>query len=286
MAGKLATSWALSKQTLEVLKQDKQLVIFPLMSSIACLLVIASFAVPIWATTDFQQLQKDPNAWKSPAHYAVLFAFYLVNYFVIAFFNSGLVACAMNRFNGEDASVEAGLKAAARRFPQILGWAIFAATVGMVLRAISERAGIVGKIVIGLIGLVWTVATYFVVPVLVVEGVGPIEAVKRSAGIIRKTWGESLITNLGLGALSLLCFLVALVPLAIGIGLTIVSQSAVPVLVGVGVTLVFLVLAALVTSTLQVILQAALYRYAATGLIPEPFDGDLLKQVFRRKKDK
>lgn len=291
MAGKFARSWALSKQAVQVLHHDKQLMIFPILSSAAALLVLASFALPIWATVDFQHIagRTGPRGGghlvvtHRPEYYAVIFAYYLANYFVIAFFNSALVACVMNRFNGEDSSAGAGLRVAASRLPQILGWALVSATVGMVLRTLSERAGLIGKIVIGLVGFVWTVATYFVVPVLVVEGVGPIEAVKRSAEVIRKTWGESLVTNIGLSALSFLCFLVAIIPTLIGAGLTVALQSPVPIIVGGAITVLALIFAALVTSTLSVIFQAALYRYAATGLIPEPFDGELLKSAFRTK---
>lgn len=289
MFDRMARSWELSKQSWRVLRSDKQLVLFPLISSIACILVLASFAVPVLATMDFQAISNhkpgDPPP-VQPIHYVVLFAFYFANYAVIAFFNAALIACAMRKFEGESAGLGDGLRVAGARLPQILGWALVAATVGMVLRAISERAGLIGKIVISLIGFVWTVATYFVVPVLVVEGVGPIEAVKRSAGVIRKTWGEALVVNIGLGALSMVGFLVSLAPLAAGIGLTIATESAAPAIIGGAAMIMMLVLLALVTSTLKMILVAALYRYAATGLVPEQFDGALLKQMFRKKKEK
>ena len=280
MAGKFARSWALSKQAVAVLKHDKQLMIFPILSAIAALVVLASFALPIWATIDFHQLStragpRGAEHWQirhNPAYYALTFAFYLANYFVIAFFNSALLACVMNRFDGKDTTVGAGLRAAAARLPQILGWALLSATVGMVLRALSERAGVVAKIVISLVGFVWTVATYFVVPVLVVEGVGPIEAVKRSAEVIRKTWGESLVTNIGLGALSTVVFLIAVIPTIIGVVLTGMQESAVQIIIGGGITVLALILWALISSTLSVILQAALYRYAATGMVPDPFN--------------
>ncbi len=287
MFERIGRSWELGKQSWAVLRSDKQLVVFPLLSSAACLLVLASFALPVAMTVDWSQLSERQegvrHASENPLYYAVVFAFYFANYAVIAFFNAALIACAMRKFNGEDASVSAGLSVAASRLPQILGWALVAATVGMVLRMISERSGLLGKIVIGLIGFVWTIATYFVVPVLVVEGAGPIEAVKRSAGVMRKTWGETLVANIGLGAISILGFLVSLVPLAVGIGLTIATGSPWPVALGGGLMLLMLVGLSLVTSTLQMIIVAALYRYAATGLVPEQFDGQLLKQVFRRK---
>jgi hypothetical protein len=289
MFDKVSRSWALSKQSWSVLRSDKQLVLFPLLSSLACILVLISFAVPVFFAVDWTQFQnasRDNPPKLTPAYYVGLFLFYFVNYFVIAFFNAGLIGCAMKKFEGEEVSVGLGLRIAASRLPQILGWALISATIGMILRAISERAGLIGKIVISLIGFVWTIATYFVVPVLVVEKVGPIEAVKRSAGIIKKTWGETIVINVGLGALSMVGFLVSLVPLFVGVGLTIAFRTVVPVIAGGLAMLLMLVTLALISSTLSVILTAALYRYAATGLVPEQFDGQLLKQMFRNKKDK
>ncbi len=289
MFERISRSWALSKQSWHVLKSDKQLVIFPLISSIACLLVLASFALPVIAMTDFEALKNhkegDPIPMlQGPTYYILLFAFYFVNFTVISFFNAALIGCAMRKFEGEEASVATGLKIAASRLPQILGWAAINSTIGMILRMIAENSGIIGRIIIGLIGFVWTIATYFVVPVLVVEKIGPIDAVKRSAFIIKKTWGESLVINVGLGAVSVAGFFLSLVPLALGIALAISTDTWQPLAVGAGVMIMMLILLALVTSTLKVILVAAVYRYAATGLVPEQFDGDLLKKVFRDKK--
>lgn len=287
MASAFLRSWTLGKQSLSVLRENKSLMIFPIMSAIACILVMASFAVPAILTVDWQALSNDEAQReamvRSPIQYAILFAFYFVNYTVIAFFNAALVACVMRYYDGKPATVGDGIRVALSRLPQILGWALISATVGMILRAIAERSGVVGRIVIGLIGFVWSVATYFVVPVLVVEGVGPIEAIKRSGATIRRTWGESLVTNLGLGAMSFLAFMVALIPVAVGGAISIATESPWAVAVGGALTVVLLVAATLVTSTLQVILVAALYRFASSGQVPAQFEGDLLKRAFREK---
>jgi hypothetical protein len=292
MAGRIANSWNLAKQTLAVLRGDKQLIVFPILSTAAALVIMASFAVPIALSIDWHAFQshnqhvRDSQAFRTPLYYALAFGFYFANFFVVTFFNSALVACVMNRFKGQDSSVGAGLRAACARLPQILLWSAFAATIGMVLRAISERMGLIGKIVIALVGVVWTVATYFVVPVLVVEGVGPIEAVKRSVATIKKTWGESIITGLGMGALSTAMALIALAPVCFGAALAIATNSPYPLLIGGAISVMAMVLVALISSTLKVILQAALYRFAATGEVPAPYDAALLQQVFKQKKQK
>jgi hypothetical protein len=288
MFDRIARSWELSKQSWNVLRSDKQLVLFPLLSSAACLIVLVSFALPVFFVLgpEFQNRQPNQPVDLPPSYYVISFLFYFVNYFVIAFFNAALIGCAMKKFEGEEVSVGLGLRIAASRLPQLLGWALVSATIGMILRAISERAGLVGKIVIALMGFVWTIATYFVVPVLVVEKIGPFAAVKRSAAIMRKSWGETIVVNVGLGALSMVGFLVSLIPLGIGIALTITMQSPVPVIIGGAIMVLMLMALALISSTLSVILTTALYRYAATGLVPVQFDGQLLKQMFRNKKDK
>jgi hypothetical protein len=284
--GSFSNSWALARQSWRVLVEDKRLVVFPIMSAAACLLVMASFAVPVILSTNLGAWTNQNHVQATlhqPAAYLVAFAFYFVNFAVIAFFNAALIGCAMLKFDGQPAGVGDGLRIAASRLPQILGWALVAATVGMVLRAISERAGFIGRIVISLVGMAWSIATYFVVPVLVAEGVGPIEAVKRSTAVIRKTWGESLVANLGLGAVSLLGFLASLTPLGVGIALTAAAQSPWPAVGGAAVMVVMLIGVALISSTLQMILLAALYRFAATGTVPGGFDGQLLSRAFRTK---
>lgn len=294
MFERMSRGWELTKQSWAVLRTDKQLIVFPALSSLACLIVAISFIAPALLIVDFshithstpggtttQSTQVQPSS--NVLYYVWLFGFYFVNYFVIAFFNSALVACAWNRFSGEDTSVQAGLRVAVQRLPQILGWTAVNATVGVVLRMISEKSGIVGKLVIGLIGVVWSIASYFVVPILVVEGVGPIEAVKRSTATIRKTWGESLTAHVTIGAISMVIFLLSLIPAAAGVAISVATQTWGPAVIGIGVMLVCLIGAGLITSALQMIVVAATYRYASTGMVPEHFDGDLLKQAFRAK---
>lgn len=293
MFERMSRGWELTKQSWAVLRTDKQLIVFPALSSLACFLVAVSFIAPAAVFIDFSHLGHQGSASGpgqggnsmsgNPFYYVWLFGFYFVNYFVIAFFNSALVACAWNRFNGEDTSVRAGLRVAVKRLPQILGWTLVNATVGVLLRMISEKSGSIGKYVVGLIGLAWTIASYFVVPILVVEGVGPIEAVKRSTATIRKTWGESLTANVTIGAISVVVFLLSLIPAAAGVAVAVATDTLWPAFVGLGVMVVGLIAAGLVTSTLQMIVVAATYRYASTGLVPEHFDGELLEQAFRAK---
>lgn len=285
MFERLSTGWELMKQSFRVLWMDKQLIVFPAVSSVACLLVLASFALPLWNSPYAQVVLEEGEAPQDAVAYVILFLFYFANYFVILFFNSALVACAVIRLKGGEPTVGDGFRAAAAVLPQIAGWALVSATVGVVLRIIESRSEKVGQIVAGLLGMGWTVLTYFVVPVLVVERKGPVEATKRSMAILRRTWGEALSANLGAGLIFLLVALAALPVLILTVVLGVfglVSGSIALAVIGFGLFILGLVGISLVSSTLHTILLAALYVYAAEGRVPGAFDGDVLEGAFAR----
>jgi Family of unknown function (DUF6159) len=280
MAGRFSNSITLMKASANVLRLDKELMVFPLMSGIATVLVTASFIAPIFMVGP--QIFGDGDHVSYTA-YAWGFLFYLVQYFVIFFFNAGLVGAALIRLDGGDPTVSDGLAIASKRFGAILGYAAIAATVGMVLRAISERAGWVGRIVIGLIGMAWTLTTYLTVPILVTKDIGPIDAVKESAMIFKRTWGEQVVGNFGMGAgIFLMGLSWTLVSCALIFGAA--SLGSLPVaLVGGGVAILGYVFLGLFASALQGIYTAALYRYAMTG-DAGLFDVSIMGNAFRPKK--
>jgi hypothetical protein len=279
--GRFARSWALAKASMEVLRADKELLVFPLVSSAAALVVAATFLLPVFGLGLLRDL--DAGGGPSVALYVTLFLFYLVQYFVIFFFNTALVGAAMIRLDGGDPTVGAGLRIAAGKWTTILGYAAIAATVGMVLRALSERAGFLGRIVVSLLGVAWTVATYLTVPVLVARDVGPIEAVKESAALLGRTWGENLIGQGGIGVVFALVY--TLLGLA-GVGLVVFLGTQHLVVAAVIVACMLVVaflLIALVQAALSGIYSAALYRFAVAGDAPAGFDGALLRNAFQRK---
>ena len=282
MFERLSNGWEIAGQSFRVLKLDKELLLFPLFSGVACLIVLASFAVPLWNSGYAQIVLDDQQVPDDPLAYILLFAFYFVNYFVMVFFNSALVACAVIRFQGSNPTLADGLRAASSRLPQIFGWALVSATVGLILKLIESRSEKVGQVVSGLLGMAWSVTTYFVVPVLVVEKLGPAQAMKRSLAIIRRTWGETLTASFGIGLITFLLFLPAGIVVLmgfIGIGLGNVVLGSLGI--GVGVLLVLLI--SLVSSALDAILHAALYLYAAEGSVPQHFDEGLLEHAFTKR---
>lgn len=287
MAGKFARSWALMKASAAMLKSDKSLLVFPLVSGVCTLLVAASFLIPVGlmlfgeghAGGDLQQRM-------SVGSYLLLFAFYLVQYFVIIFFQTALTGVALAHLRGEPTSVGAGFALARARLPNIIGYALIAATVGLVLRMVEERLGLIGRLVVGFIGLAWTVATFLVVPLLASDNIGPVDAVKRSTALLKRSWGENLIGNGGIGLVFGVLFVVAVLLAAGLVAGAVALHSVVAVLLAIAVAVIGFIMLMLIQSSLHGIYAAALYQFAETGQAGNGFDHALLEQAFRDKKSK
>lgn len=280
MFTRFSRSWELIKASGAVLRQDKELLLFPFFSAIATLIVSASFIVPLVVTGAFERSIEGSEV---PA-LVFMFLFYLVQYFIIFFFNSALVGAAMIRLDGGDPTVRDGLRIAGSRVVQILGYAAIAATVGLILRIIEERAGFIGRWIVGLLGVAFTVATFLTAPILVSRDIGPVDAVRQSAALLKKTWGENIIGNAGMGLVFFLFYLGV-----IGIGMLFVFGVAqtgnAPLIIAVTAILVLAVIGlALVQTALQGVYSAALYRYATDGHVGESFSSTLLGEAFRPKR--
>jgi Family of unknown function (DUF6159) len=285
MFDKLSNSFALAKSSWGVLRTDKKLLIFPILSGIACLLVMLSFAAPVLFMV-LQNPQRDFDFDKLPpaVSYGLLFLFYFVNYFVVIFFNYALTTCALVRFNGGEPTIGDGLQAAVARLPQILAWTLVAATVGVLLKVIENAHEQIGKFISAILGTAWSVVTFFVVPVLVVENVGPFAALSRSIAILKRTWGEALIGNFGIGMFIFVLTIPAIL-LVVVAGMLFASAPAllpVGLLVAALAVVYFLVLMA-VSSAMHNIFVAAVYQYAAQGAVPAGFDERIVKRAFGTK---
>jgi Family of unknown function (DUF6159) len=285
MFEKLSNSFALARSSWGVLCTDKKLLIFPVLSGIACLVVMASFAAPVLFLV-MQNPQRDFDFEKLPPalSYGLLFAFYFLTYFVVIFFNSALTSCALIRFNGGEPTIGAGLQAAVARLPQILAWTLVAATVGVLLKVVENSHEQVGRFIRSILGTAWSVVTFFVVPVLVVENVGPFAALGRSVAILKRTWGEALIGNFGMG---LFTFVLA-IPFVLLVVVAMMLFSAAPALLPVAVLVlvlaaVYFLLLMAVSSAMNNIFVAAVYQFAAQGAVPAGFNERIVRHAFGAK---
>jgi hypothetical protein len=276
---RIGRSIDLVKASVAVLRSDKELLVYPLVSSVALILVTIGFFVPFALTG---ALTRTVEGEVDPVAIVLGFLYYVVAYTVIFFFNTALVGAAMIRLDGGDPKLSDGFRIASSRLPAIIGYAVISATVGMVLRAIAERGGIVGQIVAGFVGIAWNVATFLVVPVLVVERVGPIEAIKRSAGLLKRTWGEQIVGNVGI---SLVFGIVAVLVILLG-ALVVGALATVSTALAIGgVIVVVLAVAviALVGAAVSGIFTAGVYRYATQGDGGQMFDRQTIAAAFRSK---
>lgn len=271
---RLSNGWKIAMNSFKVLNANKQLVLFPILSSISLILVIGSFVVGALAingwNTDFLDENQNPIL-----QYAILFVFYVINYFIIVFFNMALIHCTRLYFRGEQVSLSEGIRFSMSRIGVIFSWAVFAGVVGTILKAIQENSGIVGKIITGLIGIVWGVATFFVVPVIAYENKGPLEAFKRSSQLMREKWGESLAGNFSLGLIQFIGVLV------VGVVFFMVGYIIHP-MVGVALAILGCFIVTAIISAAQTIFVSAVYH----NVTNEPtvhFSQQLIDGLFEEK---
>jgi hypothetical protein len=279
MFEKIGRSWELVKASWQVLRSDKELLVYPVVSFFASILVLITFAIPMIVAGLFDAMVADGGI--SIVGVIMAFLFYLVLYTVVFFCNTALVGAVMIRLNGGDPTLADGFRIASSKIGKILGYAAISATVGMILRAIAER-GIIGQIVSSIIGFVWNVATFLVVPVLVVEDIGPVDAIKRSAELLKKTWGEQLVANFGIGTVFGLISFGVIILGGVLAGLFAAISPALAVLAVIA-TILALIALGLLSATLSGIFTAALYRYAVEGQAGEFFNPEVIQGAFVEK---
>jgi hypothetical protein len=281
--GRFARSWMLATTCWRILREDPRLAAFPVVSGIAVLAASIVFVVPglLWGVS----VGTENSGFQIGLVVLGVILCY-IEYFLIIFCNAALVGVARKRLEGEDATIGDGFKIAFSRLPQILGWVAITATVGLILRALASNRegvlGIIGAIAASVVGLAWNILTYLVVPVLVVEKVGPIAAIKRSASLLRKTWGEQII---GSGGIGLVFGLIAFLIILVGGIITVVGFTSGTIVLGIVplvVTVLAVVVVSLIATTLQGIYSAALYGYAVGGSTGS-IDPALLQGAFRQK---
>ena len=263
--GRIQRGFRLARASLEVLRSDKQLMVLPVVSTLAILVFSAAVLSPAF-------IAGMGGGSNKTLLIVLAVGVYFVSTFIATFSNAAIVAAATEKMEGRPGKAIDGLRTAWTRVDRIIAWSALSATVGLLLRAAEQRGGIFGAIVGRIAGVAWSVVTFFVVPVIVYEPVGPIEAVKRSASLFRQRWGEQFVGNASIG----LALFVVAIPIALICAL--VASVAVPVAIALGVLAFGTLLAA--GAALSGIFNAALYRYATVGSVPGPFSVDDLQSTF------
>jgi hypothetical protein len=272
--GRIQRGWALTKQSFRVLRDDRSLLVFPLISipvALAGAAIVMGPGIALY-TADNQE--------------AILIAFGVVTLYVLTFvtvfFNVALAAAASTGLTGGNSSVGEGLRVARERLGVIAAWALVQTVVGVIITAIQSvtNESVVGRILGGLVSFAWSAATFFVVPVIALEGVGPKEAFQRSVSVLRERWGEGVV---GSASASAVVFLIALPALlALGAGGYALIDGGQDVAGGVllGLAGVVLVVAVLIGGTVNAIFRVALYRFATDGTAVGGFDPAQMQAAF------
>jgi hypothetical protein len=276
--GRIQRGWALAKQSFRVLRDDRSLLLFPIIAvpaAIAATAIVMGPGIALYAA-DKQE--------------AFLIGFGIVALYVLTFvtvfFNVALAAAASTGLSGGDSTVSEGLRAARSRLGVIAAWALVQTVVGLIISAIQSIASdnILGRILAGLMSFAWNAATFFVVPIIALEGIGPRDAFKKSVSVLRARWGEGVV---GTASASGVVFLIALLPLlGLGFGgyLLVTSDQVVAGGVLLGLAGVVLIVAILIGGTVNAIFRVALYRFATDGAAVGGFDPAQMQAAFGPKR--
>ncbi len=270
---RLSNGFSLFKTSFAVLKENKQLVLFPILSGISLLLVMASFIVTIFAANswDFKAINLNGTV----TQYALIFLFYFVNYFIVVFFNMALIHCTHLYFKGEKADIKTGIQYSLSRIGTIFSWALFAATVGTILKAIQENVGFLGKIITGLIGVAWNIATFFVIPVMAYENVNPFSAFKRSSALMKQKWGESISASFSFGLVQFIGIII------VGLPLFFLGSLIHPV-AGIALAMAGVYIVIAIISAAEMIFISTVY-HNITGDPVEHFNQQMIDNLFEKK---
>jgi Family of unknown function (DUF6159) len=282
VVSRFARSWQLIQTSRDVLRADNTLLILPAVSGLATTALAAGFVALANSSGMFSAIRENESLIAGPL-YAWIFCWYVVQYFVVIFFNTALVGAAIALLDGGRPTLGAALKLAFSRIGAILGYAVISATVGVLLQALAERLGLIGRLIEATLGLTWTVATFLVVPILAAEGIGPWQAIERSTALLRKTWGENLIGNAGISlVISMISGAVGIIGVGGGMLLFLLGHSVLGAAL-LAVSMATLLLIVLIAAALSAIYAAAVYHYAVVGRPAAEFDGDLIRGAFTRK---
>jgi hypothetical protein len=280
MSGKWSRGWALTKESWAIVRADRSLLLFPIVSGIAAIVTVGVFFGAGAALADAQD-----KTW-------IVIPFAVVGlYLLIAigiFCSVALTACASRSLQGEDTTVSDGFAAARGRLGVILQWAAVQLVVGVVIAALEallkDGAGqLVGSLVGGVANVAWAIATYFAIPAIALEGLGPKDALKRSASVVKARWGEGVVGAGAIGGIFLLLGFLPAVAL-IAIGVMVVKSSAVAAGVLIAIGAVVLIVAVLLQATVVSVFKVALFRFATDDAVLGSFQRDQLEQAFRPKR--
>jgi len=303
---KLYRSWQLFRRSVLVIQQNPMLLIFPVVTGLLTAGIALFFLAPVglmifvphwvagtkvhWLADSFGFLRFHPGPSSSiyiqPVGTAILAGVYLVNMFLATMSSVAFNHEILEALSGRPVSIVRGLEAACSRWKSILLWSLLAGVVGLLIRALEQRLAFVGRLVAGLIGLAWSVAAIFAIPILARETVfsNPFTILTKSAETIKRTWGEMLTGYAGMKGTNLLVLLGSVIFwLAAGFASYVTSNAWLLLVAGVPWLLAIFAYGYLASIASRVYV-CALYLYAAEGVIPGQYDAGMMDLGWKLKK--
>jgi hypothetical protein len=271
---RIKRGWGLTKKSWGLLNEHRELIRFPLYGAVATIPLAILFLGP-----GLYLLDEGTYAGAVPLLVIGIYVLSVVG----VYFSVGLAAAANLIFSGQPASVADGLAVARSRFSQICGWAALSTAISVLMGLLENQGGALGNIAARLVGMAWALVTFMAVPVIAIEGTGPVATLKRSGAIFRQKWGQQITGNIAIGGA---VFLLGLLPAALlivgGIALWSSSSFLGALLVVIGALV--LAIAMLISKALSGIFGVALYRYALEGEAVGGFTVEELESAVKLKK--
>lgn len=266
-----SNGWNIAANSLKIMKANRKMFVFPLLSGFSLLFIFGYFIFLILHSANWNM--ENVCITGIPFGYGGLFLFYLANYFVIVFFNTGLTYCTALYFKGEKVSVKKGLLFSCKRVGAVLSWSLYTATIGSIVRVIPGNSSVAGTFPARLSGAIFGLAAYFVVPVITNRHLGTASAFKHSKFLVKKHWGETA------GAAFSFNFVQFITVIFIAIGaLTIGTVFT----VGAGITLAIMAILVMITvvSAIKSVFISTVFHYISGNRI-DYFDQPYIDSLFR-----
>lgn len=282
--GRFRAGWILFTESWRYLQADKEIVLIPLITGILNLLLFgllftAAFFLVLNGTLAIAEEGEAVTA----GEYVFYFLIYVVSAFTLALSQAGVAHTVYTRAHGGNATLSESLKVAFSHSGQLLLWSAITSTVGLILRTLAERSKLLGRFVIALIGLAWSILTYFVVPAIILDKKSAPAAIGHSVSVIRRTWGEAAVSNISMGLVFAVMYLLIIIS---GVGLLVVAfgtGSGLLSLLVVAFLFLLIMVVALVQSALESVIRTLLYVYASEGVQPPNFNPELLQKMLQRQ---
>ena len=264
---RLRRGWNITKLGIHVVRADPELMVYTLLSGLFSI----GAAIGLLAATGAIGFFTGGEEGMGMGMYVGMFLTYLVVGMITVFWNAAIIASAYERLTtGTNPSFSYGIKEAAKRLPAILMWGLISGTVGLVVGLLEGMAQddnpvvrVIGSIASLIVQVAWWMTTFFVVPMLVLEGYQVGESMRRSPELFEKTWGEDVVSMGGTGIVNFLVILLVVLicmPLfalgQLGMGLAFALMF-----IGIGLSVLFF-------TACEAVNRASLYYYAKTGESP------------------